>query len=174
MTSAGLPEKPSLLYHYTTPEGLKGILQSGALWATEVRYLNDASELDYALQFARKELDEFLFDHPPSTSALQKLAGQLRLALHSGEAKWREEFLCFVVCFCEEADLLSQWRGYGTGGGYAVGLDVDAWERARPDLRFRPRQASVWPSMTSAPAFPLSLICATCLSRSSRSTSPLS
>ena len=55
----GLPDKPAILYHYTTPEGLKGILQSGKLWATEVRYMNDASELDYALEFARQEPPSF-------------------------------------------------------------------------------------------------------------------
>ena len=126
-------------YRVTRPlKDSKGILQSGKLWATEVRYMNDASELDYALEFARQELDKFLDEYPPSTSTRQKLAGQLRLALDSGETKWREDFFCFVACFCEEADLLSQWRGYGAGGGYAMGFDVAAWEQARKDLRFRP------------------------------------
>lgn len=30
----------------------------------------------------------------------------------------------YVACFCEEGDLLSQWRAYGVGGGgYAIGFD---------------------------------------------------
>lgn len=29
----------------------------------------------------------------------------------------------YVACFCEDGDLLSQWRGYGDGGGgYAIGF----------------------------------------------------
>jgi len=29
----------------------------------------------------------------------------------------------YLVCFCTNDDLLSQWRGYGLGGGYAIGFD---------------------------------------------------
>ena len=30
----------------------------------------------------------------------------------------------FIVCFCEDGDLLSQWRGYGADQGYALGFDT--------------------------------------------------
>lgn len=31
----------------------------------------------------------------------------------------------YVACFCEDDDLLSQWRGYGnSGAGYAIGFDT--------------------------------------------------
>ena len=33
-----------LLYHYTTQEGLLGILRDKCIWATDIRYLNDTSE----------------------------------------------------------------------------------------------------------------------------------
>jgi len=36
--------QPKLLYHYTTQEGLLGILEKASIWATHYRYLNDASE----------------------------------------------------------------------------------------------------------------------------------
>jgi len=32
------------LFHYTNLEALRGILESGTLWATDARYLNDSSE----------------------------------------------------------------------------------------------------------------------------------
>jgi hypothetical protein len=32
------------IFHYTTPAGLLGILSSGSLFATDYRFLNDASE----------------------------------------------------------------------------------------------------------------------------------
>jgi hypothetical protein len=31
----------------------------------------------------------------------------------------------FVVSFCPDGDLLSQWRGYGQSGGYAIGFDAN-------------------------------------------------
>ena len=39
-----LPEK---VFHYTDSSGLLGILNSGVLWATHYRFLNDSSELKY-------------------------------------------------------------------------------------------------------------------------------
>jgi hypothetical protein len=36
------------LNHYTTLEGMLGVIKSGAIWASDVRYMNDSSELDYA------------------------------------------------------------------------------------------------------------------------------
>ena len=38
---------PDLLYHYTGWEGLEGILRERMIWATDVRYLNDTSEVHY-------------------------------------------------------------------------------------------------------------------------------
>lgn len=56
-----LPEKePSELFHYTTADGLLGILTKQNLWATDVLYLNDASEFRYADELiveAIKKLD---------------------------------------------------------------------------------------------------------------------
>lgn len=31
----------------------------------------------------------------------------------------------YAFCFCKQPDLLSQWRGYSAGGGYAIGFDID-------------------------------------------------
>ncbi|MFO1205708.1 MAG: hypothetical protein U1E63_08295 [Burkholderiales bacterium] len=39
-----LVEAHPYLYHYTTAEGLKGIVESQQLWATNIAYLNDAEE----------------------------------------------------------------------------------------------------------------------------------
>jgi hypothetical protein len=34
-------------FHYTTAQGLKGIIDGKCLWATAASYLNDASEIEY-------------------------------------------------------------------------------------------------------------------------------
>jgi Protein of unknown function (DUF2971) len=31
----------------------------------------------------------------------------------------------YAVCFCEEENLLSQWRAYGQNGGYSIGFSMD-------------------------------------------------
>ena len=41
------------IYHYTTLEGLSGIL-GGKLWQTDVSYMNDASEYSYSQELVKK------------------------------------------------------------------------------------------------------------------------
>jgi len=36
------------LFHYTTAAGLLGILKNGNIWASDLRFLNDAQESVYA------------------------------------------------------------------------------------------------------------------------------
>ncbi len=42
------------LYHYTDGNGLKGILESGRVWFTDYRHLNDPSELTHGIDTARE------------------------------------------------------------------------------------------------------------------------
>jgi hypothetical protein len=38
-------EPPPIIYHYTSDAGLRGILETGQLWLTDIFSLNDPSEL---------------------------------------------------------------------------------------------------------------------------------
>lgn len=49
-----------LLYHYTTISGLKGIVESQSLWASDVRYMNDSAELQYIISLLKDCSDSFL------------------------------------------------------------------------------------------------------------------
>jgi hypothetical protein len=49
-----------LLWHYTTGAGLRGILEKNLLWATDVRYMNDESELNYPVSLLDEAFDEAL------------------------------------------------------------------------------------------------------------------
>jgi hypothetical protein len=49
---------PDLLFHYTTSQGLLGIVQTNNLWATNISYMNDTSELTLACRMTREILDE--------------------------------------------------------------------------------------------------------------------
>jgi hypothetical protein len=56
--------------------------------------------------------------------AITELSRQITTLL---DPLYMHDFLrTYMACFCEEGDLLSQWRGYGSGGmgGYALGLDA--------------------------------------------------
>ena len=45
------------LYHYTSQAGLLGIIQKREIWATNLLFLNDTAELNYAIQIMRQEIE---------------------------------------------------------------------------------------------------------------------
>ena len=108
---------PPTLSHYTTGEGLKGILESGKIWATHYRYLNDFTEFDHGRQLVQAAIDEA---QSASKQLITKLMLQFITVMLNQES---EEMNYYIACFCETPDLLSQWRGYG-GRGVAYSLNI--------------------------------------------------
>jgi Protein of unknown function (DUF2971) len=105
---------PEQLYHYTDVEGLKGILDSGKIWATQTKYLNDSQEVSYGRQLALDVCREITHQGAVQIIWLDRVSQAISAGIPGGEP--------YVACFCEHGDLLSQWRGYGRGYGYSVGL----------------------------------------------------
>jgi hypothetical protein len=109
---------PDCLFHYTSAIGLHGILSSNRLWATNISYLNDASELTYACELVKQSLESHQSRY--NSEAIMEFLRRSALTFNVFEGP----FDVYVTCFCEEGDLLSQWRAYGaSGGGYAIGLE---------------------------------------------------
>lgn len=110
-------EPPNELYHYTTHDGVKGIVETGELWATDVRFLNDELEFQYAIQLIEQGFVDREWMSPfgdvPALEEIWQTA--LRVA-----ARVRN----YVVAFSELPDDLSQWRAYCRQGGYAIGIDA--------------------------------------------------
>jgi hypothetical protein len=119
-----------LLYHYTTADGLKGIIENNELWATSAYFLNDSAEITYGYGVLKEVLDAWLAKNPRPEESLT-------LGLVRGLLKWFGDDLLkrtvidpiYLACFCEDDNLLSQWRTYGQSGGYSLGFTVPA-----PDL----------------------------------------
>jgi len=115
---------PEWLFHYTGQKGLLNIVKTGELWATKAQYMNDATEFRLALSIAEERIDE----------AVKKAEGREREHLRAlRSATGIKNINLFVACFCEDRDLLSQWRGYsGESHGYSLGMHVPAlreWAR---------------------------------------------
>ncbi len=100
---------PPVVYHYTTSSGTLGILTTGSIWASDVRFLNDASEWAYALSLAEYAIRSVTAPMHPGWGDLAGELGRLR------------GMTTFVACFSEARDQLSQWRAYATQG-YAIGF----------------------------------------------------
>lgn len=108
------PAPPETLYHYTSADGLRGIVCSGKLWATSAYHLNDSSEFLYGLQLAQSVLLNLKEERDSEYGAFfEGLRNSLTI---------QKDFVRFyVVCFCKEGNLLSMWRSYGSRG-YCLGI----------------------------------------------------
>lgn len=110
----GVPER---LYHYTNAQGLIGILQGKAIWASNVCFMNDTKELVYGREQIVSVLAEAQSRH--STAAVNGFLKACEQRVKEGGL----EMDVYAACFCKEGDLLSQWRAYGSmGDGYSLGL----------------------------------------------------
>jgi Protein of unknown function (DUF2971) len=114
-----------LLHHYTTADGLKGIIENNELWATSAYFLNDSSEITYGYGLLKEVLDDWLKKNQrPDDSMTLGVARGLRQLF--GEDLLNRNMIrpIYLACFCEDDNLLSQWRTYGQSGGYALGFKV--------------------------------------------------
>ena len=109
------PHTPEILFHYTTPHGLLGILSEGSIRATHIRYMNDYAEMTRGIDLVQAAYDHFREHNKSRVPRLLPLV------------KIRE--LCaaldvFAFCLSSRRDQLSQWRAYcGMGPGFAFGFD---------------------------------------------------
>ena len=105
------------LYHYTTQEGLYGILKTQCLWATHYKFLNDTSELVLHKDDFLKYLDS------KNKENKKEIIKEYEIRLNNLIEN------IFITSFCkpindqENNGLLSMYRGYGVGGGYTIVLD---------------------------------------------------
>lgn len=112
------------LFHYTSLQGLLGIVNSGALWVSEARHMNDVAELTH---FARLVTD----------NVAQRLSADVEVAeIENQLQNWLKQrvqdgHLIFAGSFTENGDLLSQWRGYcPPGQGVSLGFHPSRIARA--------------------------------------------
>lgn len=131
---SGDDEARHLWWHYTTMEGLVGILGSfdphargcrGSLTlrASNARYLNDARELTFgirALSSALAVMADELGGANGGGLEYSRLSEELKGNLPSTVLDDLEAYVC---CFCAEGDLVSQWYGYAGGLGISLGFD---------------------------------------------------
>ena len=121
------------VYHYTPQSGVLGIIKSKELWASQVQYMNDSTEYNSALQLADDILEK---RSSGADSATSNIITKIRVMIAKvGDVR------IFSCSFCEDGDLLSQWRGYsGSGYGFSVGLQAgvlaDVGKSSDPEFRF--------------------------------------
>ena len=88
--------------------------------ASDYRFTNDAKEFLHGLEIFQKVLKSCR-----PTPRMSEILDIIR------DYKPRLDFCVLLASFCIDPDLLSQWRGYNGGAGYALGIDGD-WLNRTP------------------------------------------
>jgi hypothetical protein len=125
----GASGPPRVLFHYTSLAGLMGVLNSGELWASELRSLNDTTELTRGFDLLARAAAERL--KGPSDDVARQWLDWI-------EHRSRYGPMMFAAAFTEQGNLLSQWRGYcPPGAGVSFGLSFAHIEACASSNRFR-------------------------------------
>ena len=109
-----------IIYHYSSPEGVKGILDSKALFATDMYYLNDASEGRYVISIIEENIENLCHDNSNFISQVKHEIEMLK------EEKWEEMLHNYTISFSLDGDSLEMWNYYTKGNsiqGYNIGFD---------------------------------------------------
>ena len=116
---------PPMIYQYTNDVGLRGILENGKLWFTDIFNLNDPAELKHGISSAVKIISAKIDEERPEIGQFSNnLSAMLQGAIE-------ETAHYFVCCFSKAGDDLGQWRAYADNGrGYAIGFEAKMLEQA--------------------------------------------
>ncbi len=120
------------LYHYTSLNGLVGIIKNKNIWATHTRFLNDYQEIkegfEYFLKNKERLLDSILnmVDESDITSEIQENI-KLRFEEFNQFNKIAiEDEPIFITSFTTERDNLTHWLSYGSNEtSYCLKINKD-------------------------------------------------
>jgi len=142
-------EEYPYIYHYTNEAGLYGILNDECFWATHFKFLNDYTEIvlfkdkliEHLIPHTKKYLESPSFENDHDQKVISEGGGIEKVAKDEVtkivDDKYKVLFNgleaeIYITSFCavnqkdeylKNNGLLSQWRGYGGDGGYAIEFD---------------------------------------------------
>lgn len=130
------------LWHYTSAVGLHGIISTSTVWASSASFLNDSTEVKHffdvrlveiAMPVARaiadqKDQDSTAVKEIEEAGGMEQIVirevDALVASLRNATLKFNDPFIFSMSApmnqCSRESGLLSQWRGYGTDGGFAI------------------------------------------------------
>lgn len=133
----------SILYHYTSIYGLKGIIENKELWVTGMDYLNDSKERRYILEYL-----QYIIKKLKENNKIE-LVGCLEYVLWGIKLFFKEDLFedveiysvirkyvtnnlirrlnnSYVLSLSKNSDSLTLWGNYSNNEGYNIGFDKNS------------------------------------------------
>lgn len=108
------------IFHYTSPNGFKGILENNKLWFSNIEYLNDEEELFYTYNIVLKLAKKMIKDN--STEFLDKIIEYFENIVNKREKIFYGNF--YTCCFSLDNDNLATWNYY-TKNENSLGFNIE-------------------------------------------------
>lgn len=127
---------PVLVWHYASPAALLEIIRNGALWATDIYYMNDAQEVKYGISFI---CDYLAKRTKPRSPILRRLFGKVLDYLDRKRTQTQlfRTRRFFSISFSTSRDDLNLWRGYSDKGvGFSIGFRKGDFSIRDPERGF--------------------------------------
>ena len=100
-----------MIYHYTSPEGLRGIIDNGELWLTNTAFVNDTTE---GIALKKKVA---LFKNGYLKNKFVQTEWERFI-----DRKNIEDNVYYMISFSKKNNSLDQWRAYGS---YCIGFEAE-------------------------------------------------
>ncbi|WP_439850014.1 DUF2971 domain-containing protein [Pseudomonas syringae] len=111
------------LHHYTDVNGLTGIIQRRALWATDIGFLNDSQEMFAGIDLIRRRCDYIStmeIPHEPLQHAFSGFFDKIPEFVKNNLTKRNT----YIISFSKAGDNLRQWMSYcPKNAGYSIEFD---------------------------------------------------
>ncbi len=126
-----LCRKGDKLYHYTTGEGVRGIVENREFMATKSDFLNDRLEFQYAVEVMERLMERYIVNEPLRKRFSEKLKAEIdRLGVitptcaSDGQCD-PDEMSFYVVAFSKLQNNALLWAEFTDFRGYCLEFDYE-------------------------------------------------
>lgn len=118
---------PEFLSHYCSADTAIKIFENRTVWLTDVRKMNDESELIYAIKLLKSRLEKIEKNEPLYNDLSKKIRQDLDVLLRSPSGQQQDitnsvrDKIVMATCFSIHHDDANMWRIYGDN---ATGVEI--------------------------------------------------
>ncbi len=113
------------LYHYTKPEKLLSILETGIIRFSNALYLNDKEEVTYSYKLIVRLIDESPELNQELFSKIKEYFYKKYKNIIDGDDNFLNKYEYYTISFSTDSDNLTLWNNYSKGQtytGYNIGF----------------------------------------------------
>ena len=114
--------KKGIIYHYTSTEGILGILDKSEFWVTKSDFLNDISEINYTFDL----FEENFLNKIKNENVRTRMISQFRSELDKDRALYNKVLYdTYIISFSTNQDNLLLWSEFTGKMGYNLGFNIE-------------------------------------------------